>query len=115
MVEKSRRPALRQDQRYGDQHRPDQLGAPGLLQRRDEGRADGTGFTVTGPVWEYFRVPERVFKPMLRSSPFLEGQAVELRERLIAHAMDELLREISLDQANGLTGALQKRDESFND
>ncbi|MFD8724945.1 MULTISPECIES: HpcH/HpaI aldolase/citrate lyase family protein [Streptomyces] len=68
------------------------------------GRADGTGFTVTGPVWEYFRVPERMFKPMLRSSPFLEGQAVELRERLIEHAMDGLLREISLDQANGLLG-----------
>ncbi|MHB9862131.1 HpcH/HpaI aldolase/citrate lyase family protein [Streptomyces sp. YIM S03343] len=68
------------------------------------GRADGTGFTVTGPVWEYFRVPERVFKPMLRSSPFLEGQAVELRERLIEHAMDGLLREICLDQANGLSG-----------
>ncbi|MEU5098805.1 HpcH/HpaI aldolase/citrate lyase family protein [Streptomyces sp. NPDC020996] len=68
------------------------------------GRADGTGFTVTGPVWEYFRVPERMFKPMLRTSPFLEGQAVELRERLIEHAMDGLLREISLDQANGLMG-----------
>ncbi|MEU6554939.1 HpcH/HpaI aldolase/citrate lyase family protein [Streptomyces sp. NPDC046915] len=68
------------------------------------GRADGTGFTVTGPVWEYFRVPERMFKPMLRSSPFLEGQAVGLRERLIEHAMDGLLREISLDQANGLLG-----------
>ncbi|MFF4396601.1 HpcH/HpaI aldolase/citrate lyase family protein [Streptomyces sp. NPDC001480] len=68
------------------------------------GRADGTGFTVTGPVWEYFRVPERMFKPMLRHSPFLEGQAVGLRERLIEHAMDGLLREISLDQANGLLG-----------
>jgi citrate lyase beta subunit len=68
------------------------------------GRADGTGFTVTGPVWEYFRVPERMFKPQLRTSPFLEGQAVELRERLIEHAMDGLLREISLDQANGLLG-----------
>jgi len=68
------------------------------------GRADGSGFTVTGPVWEYFRVPERMFKPMLRHSPFLEGQAVELRERLIEHAMDGLLREISLDQANGLLG-----------
>ncbi|MEU9379608.1 HpcH/HpaI aldolase/citrate lyase family protein [Streptomyces sp. NPDC048279] len=68
------------------------------------GRADGTGFTVTGPVWEYFRVPERMFKPMLRTSPFLEGQAVELRDRLIEHAMDGLLREISLDQANGLLG-----------
>jgi citrate lyase beta subunit len=68
------------------------------------GRVDGTGFTVTGPVWEYFRVPERMFKPMLRTSPFLEGQAVELREKLIEHAMDGLLREISLDQANGLLG-----------
>jgi citrate lyase beta subunit len=68
------------------------------------GRADGTGFTVTGPVWEYFRVQERMFKPQLRQSPFLEVQAVELRERLIEHAMDGLLREISLDQANGLLG-----------
>lgn len=68
------------------------------------GRADGTGFTVTGPVWEYFRVQERMFKPQLRRSPFLEGQAEELREALIEHAMDGLLREISLDQANGLMG-----------
>jgi len=68
------------------------------------GRADGTGFTVTGPVWEYFRVQERMFKPQLRRSPFLEGQAEELREALIEHAMDGLLREITLDQANGLQG-----------
>ncbi|MGW5200683.1 HpcH/HpaI aldolase/citrate lyase family protein [Streptomyces spiralis] len=68
------------------------------------GRADGTGFTVTGPVWEYFRAQERMFKPQLRQSPFLEVQAVELRARLIEHAMDGLLREISLDQANGLLG-----------
>ncbi|CAL9313260.1 HpcH/HpaI aldolase/citrate lyase family protein [Streptomyces sp. SudanB182_2057] len=68
------------------------------------GRADGTGFTVTGPVWEYFRASERMFKPQLRQSPFLQVQAAELRERLIAHAIDGLLREISLDQANGLLG-----------
>ncbi|WP_369237294.1 HpcH/HpaI aldolase/citrate lyase family protein [Streptomyces sp. R21] len=68
------------------------------------GRADGTGFTVTGPVWEYFRVQERMFKPQLRRSPFLDGQAEELREALIEHAMDGLLREITLDQANGLLG-----------
>ncbi|MGA5037996.1 HpcH/HpaI aldolase/citrate lyase family protein [Streptomyces capoamus] len=68
------------------------------------GRADGSGFTVTGPVWEYFRVPERMFKPQLRQSPFLQVRAVELREKLIEHAMDGLLREISLDQANGLLG-----------
>ncbi|MEU3251693.1 HpcH/HpaI aldolase/citrate lyase family protein [Streptomyces sp. NPDC006997] len=68
------------------------------------GRADGTGFTVTGPVWEYFRVQERMFKPQLRRSPFLEGQADALRAALIEHAMDGLLREIALDQANGLLG-----------
>ncbi|MBU6534717.1 HpcH/HpaI aldolase/citrate lyase family protein [Streptomyces sp. NPDC057245] len=67
-------------------------------------RADGTGFTVTGPVWEYFRVPERMFKPQLRQSPFLEGQAAGLRQKLIEHSMDGLLREISLDRANGLLG-----------
>jgi citrate lyase beta subunit len=68
------------------------------------GRADGTGFTVTGPVWEYFRVQERMFKQQLRRSPFLDGQAEELREALIEHSMDGLLREITLDQANGLMG-----------
>ncbi|MEU1081949.1 HpcH/HpaI aldolase/citrate lyase family protein [Streptomyces sp. NPDC005908] len=67
-------------------------------------RADGTGFTVTGPVWEYFRVQERMFKPQLRQSPFLEMQATALRETLIEHAMDGLLREIALDRANGLLG-----------
>ncbi|MCK7626735.1 HpcH/HpaI aldolase/citrate lyase family protein [Streptomyces sp. RS10V-4] len=67
------------------------------------GRADGTGFTVTGPVWEYFRLHERMFKPQLRRSPFL-GQAEELRTSLIEHDMDGLLREIALDRANGLTG-----------
>ncbi|MGH4028011.1 HpcH/HpaI aldolase/citrate lyase family protein [Actinomycetota bacterium Odt1-20B] len=68
------------------------------------GRADGTGFTVTGPVWEYFRVQERMFKPQLRRSPFLEGRADELRQALIEHDMDGLLREIELDRANGLLG-----------
>lgn len=68
------------------------------------GRADGTGFTVTGPVWEYFRTQERMFKPQLRQSPFLEVQAAELRAKLIEHAMDGLLREVSLDHANGLLG-----------
>ncbi|MEU3736146.1 MULTISPECIES: HpcH/HpaI aldolase/citrate lyase family protein [unclassified Streptomyces] len=68
------------------------------------GRADGTGFTVTGPVWEYFRVQERMFKPQLRRSPFLEGRAEELRQALIEHDIDGLLREIELDRANGLLG-----------
>ncbi|WAU79890.1 HpcH/HpaI aldolase/citrate lyase family protein [Streptomyces sp. Qhu-G9] len=67
------------------------------------GRADGTGFTVTGPVWEYFRVQERMFKPQLRRSPF-HPKADALRASLIEHDMDGLLREIALDRANGLQG-----------
>ncbi|MFG2328397.1 HpcH/HpaI aldolase/citrate lyase family protein [Streptomyces sp. NPDC048604] len=68
------------------------------------GRSDGTGFTITGPVWEYFRAQERMFKPQLRRSPFLEGRAEELRTALIEHDLDGLLREIELDRANGLLG-----------
>ncbi|MFH8615654.1 HpcH/HpaI aldolase/citrate lyase family protein [Streptomyces sp. NPDC017979] len=68
------------------------------------GRADGTGYTVTGPVWEYFRLQERMFKPQLRRSPFMAGRADELRTALIEHDLDGLLREIELDRANGLTG-----------
>ncbi|GAA1353160.1 HpcH/HpaI aldolase/citrate lyase family protein [Streptomyces beijiangensis] len=68
------------------------------------GRSDGTGFTITGPVWEYFRVQERMFKPQLRRSPFMEGRAEELRTALIEHDLDGLLREIELDRANGLLG-----------
>lgn len=68
------------------------------------GRSDGTGFTVTGPVWEYFRHQERMFKPQLRRTPF-EGRGVdELRAELIAQDMDGLLREIQLDRVNGLQG-----------
>ncbi|MFD3871236.1 HpcH/HpaI aldolase/citrate lyase family protein [Streptomyces sp. NPDC058623] len=67
-------------------------------------RADGTGFTVTGPVWEYFRSQQRLFKPQLRRSPFLEEGVEELRTSLIEHDLDGLLREIELDRANGLTG-----------
>jgi citrate lyase beta subunit len=67
------------------------------------GRADGSGFTVTGPVWEYFRHHERMFKPQLRLSPF-RPKAEDLRDALIERDMDGLLREIELDRANGLQG-----------
>ncbi|MFD7609543.1 HpcH/HpaI aldolase/citrate lyase family protein [Streptomyces sp. NPDC059828] len=68
------------------------------------GRSDGTGYTITGPVWEYFPRQERMFKPQLRRSPFLEVRAEELRTTLIEHDLDGLLREIELDRANGLLG-----------
>ncbi|MEU2434078.1 HpcH/HpaI aldolase/citrate lyase family protein [Streptomyces sp. NPDC007861] len=68
------------------------------------GRSDGTGFTITGPVWEYFRLQERMFKPQLRRSPFQEVRAEKLRTALIEHDLDGLLREIEMDRANGLLG-----------
>jgi citrate lyase beta subunit len=68
------------------------------------GRADGTGFTVTGPVWEYYGGPERIFKPQLRQSPFVEHDEPDLRRHLVSRAIDGLIREVTLDRANGLTG-----------
>jgi citrate lyase beta subunit len=72
------------------------------------GRADGTGFTVTGPVWEYYGghggAPERIFKPQLRQSPFVEHHEPDLRGQLVSRAIDGLIREVALDRANGLTG-----------
>jgi citrate lyase beta subunit len=68
------------------------------------GRADGTGFTVTGPVWEYYASAERLFKPQLRRSPFDEHDETDLRGRMVSRAIDGLIREVQLDRANGLHG-----------
>jgi citrate lyase beta subunit len=68
------------------------------------GRADGTGYVITGPVWEYFSQGERMFKPQLRQSPFDRQRAAPLRQRLITSDLDGLIREVHLDKANGLTG-----------
>lgn len=68
------------------------------------GRADDTGFVVTGSVWEYFEGQERLLKPLLRESPFIEHDERALRARLIRKALDGLIREIVLDKANGITG-----------
>ncbi len=68
------------------------------------GRADGTGFTVTGPVWEYYAAAERIFKPQLRRSPFDEQDEGDLRGRLVSRAIDGLIREVQMDKANGLHG-----------
>ncbi len=70
------------------------------------GRADDTGFVVSGPVWEYFSGAERMFKPQLRQTPFAEHDrtALRLRSELIAQDLDGLIREVLLDKANGLSG-----------
>ena len=68
------------------------------------GRADGTGYTITGPVWEYFAGHERMFRPQLRATPFEDRHAKSFRHHLVSSDMDGLIREIVLDRANGLTG-----------
>jgi citrate lyase beta subunit len=67
------------------------------------GTADD-GFVITGPVWEYFSGSERMFKPLLRESPFVRHDERTLRAELIAEDLDGLIREVTLDRANGLTG-----------
>ncbi|WP_082393369.1 HpcH/HpaI aldolase/citrate lyase family protein [Nocardia arizonensis] len=68
------------------------------------GRTDGTGFVITGPVWEYFADHERMFRPLLRTAPFEESDAVPFRRYLVSRDLDGLLREITLDRANGIQG-----------
>jgi len=68
------------------------------------GRADGSGFVIAGPVWEYFASGERIFKPRLRETIFTDHDEAALRSRLIDRDLDGLIREVELDKANGLTG-----------
>ncbi|WP_432564983.1 HpcH/HpaI aldolase/citrate lyase family protein [Kineococcus sp. SYSU DK003] len=68
------------------------------------GRADGSGYPITAPVWEHFTSGERVFRTTLSVSPFAESGSEELREQLIAEDLDGLVRELVLDRVNGLQG-----------
>jgi citrate lyase beta subunit len=68
---------------------------------------NGNGWTISGPVWEYFSSEERVLKPQLRESSFAEesgDEGLRLRRQLLAKGLDGLVREVLLDQANGLQG-----------
>ncbi len=68
------------------------------------GRADGTGYTIAGPVWEYFAGHERMFRPQLRATPFEDRHAQSFRHQLVSKDFDGLIREIVLDRTNGLSG-----------
>lgn len=68
------------------------------------GREGDANFTITGPVWEYFSNHERMFRPQLRTTPFVESDETQLRHRLITKDFDDLIREVVLDRANGLHG-----------
>lgn len=64
-------------------------------------------YVVSGPVWEYFSSPERVLKPQLRETPFIEkygNEGVKLRQEIIGSHMDGFIREILMDIANGIVG-----------
>ena len=68
------------------------------------GRIDTGPYVVTGAVWEYYPAAERLFKPLLRESPFIAHQERALRTKLIAADLDGLIREVVLDRANGVLG-----------
>jgi citrate lyase beta subunit len=67
-------------------------------------RAGRGASLVSGPVWEYYGGSERVLKPQLRESPFRHHEVPTARSSLVSRGLDGLLREVFLDQANGLTG-----------
>ncbi|WP_434616780.1 HpcH/HpaI aldolase/citrate lyase family protein [Arthrobacter sp. A5] len=69
-----------------------------VLGRRED------GFVISGPVWEHYANTERLLRPLLRATPFAESDDVELRQRILVANLDGLMREIALDQANGLLG-----------
>lgn len=69
-------------------------------------RLDGP-YVVSGPVWEYFSSPERVLKPQIRETPFLEKygkEGLKMRQEIIGSHMDGFIREILMDIANGIVG-----------
>lgn len=63
-----------------------------------------SSWVITGPVWEHFSKKERVLRPLLRATPFSKVNEEALRQRLLLENLDGLIREIELDQANGLLG-----------
>lgn len=67
------------------------------------GRAED-GFVVAGPVWEHYPAADRVFRTQLRTTPFQDAGDPALRRRLLVEGYDALLREVTLDLANGLNG-----------
>ena len=73
--------------------------------------ARGGDHVVTGPVWEYFDQPERLFVSPLRVTPFATAdladggvQGPALRRDLVSADLDRLIKEVVLDKANGLIG-----------
>lgn len=61
------------------------------------------GFVMSAPVWEYFS-NNRMLKPRIRMTPFLEKKMLNKREDMIDRAIDGLIQELIKDKANGFVG-----------
>jgi citrate lyase beta subunit len=61
-------------------------------------------YALSAPVWEHFSGADRLFKPQLRFTPFERGGRMRLRQQLLREDVDELIREVLLDRANGFHG-----------
>ena len=61
-------------------------------------------YVVSGPVWEHFSGNDRLFKSQLRQTPFENTRSLRLHRQLVRDDVDELLREVALDRANGFSG-----------
>ncbi len=61
-------------------------------------------YVVSGPVWEHFAGNDRLFKSQLRQTPFENNRNLRLHTQLVRDDVDELLREVALDRANGFAG-----------
>jgi citrate lyase beta subunit len=60
-------------------------------------------YTVSGPVWEYFRANKRM-KTMSELPKIDLQQTILKRKAVVNDAVDGLMRELVLDQANGFMG-----------
>jgi len=67
-------------------------------------------FIISGVVWEYFQNTKennRILKPQLRQTPFLENfgtKGMETRKLLLDEYTDGLLSEVVMDKVNGFFG-----------
>ena len=61
-------------------------------------------YPISGPVWEHFASSDRLFRSRLRETPFERTRNLGLRAQLVRDDVDELIREVVLDRANGLSG-----------
>lgn len=68
------------------------------------GRSDGSGFPITGPVWEYFPHAERLLRAQLRRAPWNTAELLHTRSAILEAELDGLVREVLLDQVNGIVG-----------